>query len=64
MLAILAHDGTCSVVAVNGYADNGAVWVTFGEVTPNGFNPCYASITVKPHDLHTVQGSRLYIPTK
>lgn len=64
MLAILRHDGTCSVVSVNGYSDNGGVWVTFGEVTPDGFSPCYASLTVPASDLRTVTGQRVSIPVR
>lgn len=53
-LAILAHDDTASVVSVNGQGEDGRVWVTFGKVTPTGFSPCYASIQVQAHELHTV----------
>lgn len=54
-LGILSHDGTCSVVAVSDH-DKGSeyVWVTFGEVTPNGFLPCYATTPVRTEDVHYV----------
>lgn len=60
-LAILAHDGTASVVQVNAFCDGGGdpgstthAWISFGEVTPEGFNPCYAATVVPLTDLRDV----------
>ena len=53
-LGLYPHDDTVSVVSVSGH-DKGSeyVWITFGEVTVNGFSPCYASIAVKTTDVKT-----------
>ena len=55
-LAILSHDGgMASVVWVSEYSEGSQyAWITFGEVTANGFNPCYACTPVLVSDLHTV----------
>lgn len=51
-LAILPHDDTVSIVQIQGTCpDNDCVWVTFGVITSEGFNPCFATIQVKPSDL-------------
>lgn len=43
-LGILAHDGMTSVVCVSPrIPGTNMVWATFGEITANGFSPCYAS---------------------
>lgn len=62
MLAILRHDGQSSIVCVNGRSDDGRVWVTFGEITPDGFSPCYASLQVPATDLRTIVDTPVIIP--
>lgn len=54
-LGLYAHDDTVSVVAVSEH-DEGSdyVWVTFGEVTANGFLPCYATIAVRTDEVKGV----------
>lgn len=54
-LGIYAHDGTASVVSVSSVdvSDN-TVWITFGEVTPKGFSPCYASVKVPASEVKGV----------
>lgn len=54
-LGLYAHDGMVSVVSVAPYTKGTEyVWVTFGEITPNGFSPCYATMPVRADEIKGV----------